>query len=94
MSALILKSKVKKLVSAVVATKKTKTCTEKMFLHPDGRFLSVFDVFMLGIIGYSCFTSAYYICFNMTTDPYLLRIEDVTYILFGLDIIFNFFRSY
>ena len=47
---------------------------------------------MLFVIGYSCFTSAYYLAFAMTKDYYLLRIEDVTYILFGLDIFFNFFR--
>jgi len=65
-----------------------------LFLHPEDQFLSIFDVFMLFIIGYSCFTSAYYLTFHMTTDYYLLRIEDVTYICFGLDILLNFFRVF
>ena len=84
------KAKVKKLA----LKEKQKTFKERLFLHPEGRFLSVWDVFMLIIIGYSCFTSAYYIGFHMTENYYLLRIEDVTYVLFGLDILFNFFRMY
>lgn len=63
-------------------------------LHSEDSFLGTWDVFMLGIIGYSCFTSAYYLTFKMTVDFYLLRIEDVTYVIFGLDIFFNFFRIY
>jgi hypothetical protein len=47
---------------------------------------------MLVIIAYSCFTTAYYFAFRMTTDPVLLYIEYITYICFGFDIIFNFFR--
>jgi hypothetical protein len=49
---------------------------------------------MLFVIGYSCFTSAYFLTFKMTTDYWLLRIEDATYCLFGLDLFFNFFRLY
>jgi hypothetical protein len=63
-------------------------------LHPEENFLSVWDVFMLGIIGYSCFTSAFFLGYHMTKDYVLLRIEDATYICFALDIVFNFFRIY
>lgn len=65
---------------------------EKLFLHPEEGFLSVWDVTMLAIIGYSCFTSAYYLGYKMTTNYYLLRVEDVTYCFFALDICFNFVR--
>jgi hypothetical protein len=49
---------------------------------------------MQGVIIYSSFTSAYYLCFAMTTNLVLYNIEIVTYILFAFDIIFNFFRMY
>lgn len=71
-----------------------KSFKEKLFLDSEESFLGTWDVFMLGIIGYSCFTSAYYLAFAMTKDFYLLRIEDATYAIFGLDIFFNFFRIY
>ena len=70
------------------------TCKDKMFLHPDGSFLGVFDIILLFIIGYSCITSAYYITFHMTENYILLRIEDITYIAFACDIILNFLRVF
>ena len=44
-----------------------RTCTGKLFLHPEEQFLSIWDVAMLFVIGYSCFTSAYYLAFKMTS---------------------------
>jgi len=40
-----------------------RSCTDKLFLNPEDTFLSIWDVFMLGVIGYSCFTSAYYLAY-------------------------------
>ena len=73
---------------------KNKKCFDKMYLHPEDQFLSIFDIVMLIIIGYSCFTSAYYLTFHMTTSPALLYVEDITYICFGIDITLNFFRVF
>lgn len=49
---------------------------------------------MLIVVAYSCFLSAYYASFQMTTNKYLLAIEWITTVSFALDIIFNCMRIY
>ena len=41
-----------------------KSWKDYFFLDPEKRFLNIFDTYMLLVIAYSCFTSAYYVAFS------------------------------
>ena len=70
-------------------TKKKKRFKDNFFMDPQGTFLSNFDTFMLIVIAYSCFTSAYYVAFEFPTDPILLGLEHCVFVFFTLEIIFK-----
>ena len=70
-------------------TKKKKKFKDNFFMDPQGTFLSNFDTFMLIVIAYSCFTSAYYVAFEFPTDPILLGLEHCVFGFFTLEIIFK-----
>jgi len=70
-----------------------KKCKDYFFLSPKDRFLSTWDTFMLLIISYACFSSAYYVAFDFPRDNLLLfNLEHVVFAFFSMDIIFNFMR--
>ena len=74
--------------------KKSSSFKDQLFLKPEGRILNTFDTYMLFIIGYSCFTSAYYVAFSAPTkdDRVLMWLEHLVFASYTLDIIFNFVR--
>lgn len=47
---------------------------------------------MLLVIGYSCFTSAYYVAFTSPKTGFLITLEHIVFVSYTLDIIFNFMR--
>ena len=49
-------------------TKEKKKFKDYFWLDPKGRFLSTFDTFMLIIVAYSCFASAYFTAFDFPKD--------------------------
>jgi len=74
-------------------TKEKKKFKDYFWLDPKGRFLSTFDTFMLIIVAYSCFASAYFTAFDFPKDsPLLWNLEHVVFVSFTLDIIFTFIR--
>lgn len=44
---------------------------------------------MLLVIGYSCFTSAYYVAFSFPSEPLLLYLEHCVLVFFSTEIIFK-----
>jgi len=54
--------------------------------------VNIFDTYMLLVIGYSCFTSAYYVAFSSPTDGILITLEHIVFVSYTIDIIFNFMR--
>lgn len=75
-----------------VARKKDKRCKDYFFLEPTGRILSTYDTFMLSVITYSCFTSAYYCTFEFPTNESLVMIENLILIFFSIEIILKCMR--
>ena len=54
--------------------------------------INLFDTYMLLVIGYSCFTSAYYVAFSFPNTELLLNLEHIVFGSYTLDIILNFMR--
>ena len=69
-----------------------KNWKEYFFLDPEKRFLNIFDTYMLLVIAYSCFTSAYYVAFSFPETDQLLILEHIVFGSYTLDILFNFLR--
>jgi hypothetical protein len=61
-------------------------------MDSNGKFLQIWDTFMLIVIAYSCFTSAYFISFSFADGPELNLLEHVVFVSYTLDIMFNFMR--
>ena len=73
--------------------KEKKKCKDYFWVDPKDRFLSTFDTFMLLIVAYSCFSSAYFTAFDFPANNELVyQLENVVFSFFLLDIIFNFMR--
>jgi len=60
----------------------------------DSRWKSYFDIIILFMVGYSCFTSIYYVAFSMPTDQANTIITWVVEGFFYADLAFNFICEY
>lgn len=66
---------------------------DRLFIESNSKFIQLFDTYMLLVIAYSCFTSAYYIAFSFPDGvPGFLELEHVVFGSYTLDIVFNFMR--
>ena len=54
----------------------------------------MFDTGILIIIGYSCFTTVFYVSFGSPIPPTMKFIDNCVTIAFALDLIFNFLQEY
>ncbi len=54
----------------------------------------MFDTFVLIVIGYSIFTTLYYVSFSPEKDEYLIIIDDIVLYVFITDFTLNFFVEY
>jgi CRP-like cAMP-binding protein len=57
-------------------------------------YKSVWDIYILLLICYSCITSAYYVAFDQPTNVGLIIWENIVEICFCIDIILRFFHQY
>jgi hypothetical protein len=48
---------------------KNKTCADSLIISENDKYKATFDVFMLLFVGYSCFTSVYYVSFGVPNNP-------------------------
>jgi hypothetical protein len=56
--------------------------------------LVIWDSFMLGIILYSCVTSAYFLAFDIPEMLWIELLDILTTIFFAIDIVVNLNRQY
>lgn len=54
----------------------------------------MFDTSILLVIGYSCFTTVFYVSFQQTQQPIMKIIDMLVTITFFCDFVFNFFQEY
>lgn len=40
-------------------------CKSKLIIRQNSQWKAIFDVWMLGLVGYSCFTTIFYVAFGM-----------------------------
>ena len=70
--------------------KKKKSCKENMIISLESRWKRFFDIFILILVGYSCFTSVYYVAFSTPTYDYYLLLHYSVETFFYLDLVLNF----
>lgn len=68
-----------------------------IIIHPDNKMKSLFDVFILFLVAYSCISNMLFVSFrdknHVQTDSELLTYWVVEY-FFYLDFILNFFQGF
>jgi hypothetical protein len=66
---------------------------DHFFIHPSNQFLQAFENYMLFVIAYSCFTSAYYVAFSFPKDVVFFELmEHLVFASYASDIIINFMK--
>lgn len=63
-----------------------------LFIDPTNKFLQFYDTYMLLVIAFSCFSSAYYCAFDFPTEQGLLILEHFVFASFTFEIIFKCMR--
>ena len=73
--------------------RKSGSWKENLFFSQTDKSIHVFDTYMLLVIAYSCFTSAYYVAFDAPKDGSVLWwLENLVFASYSIDIIINFMR--
>ena len=67
------------------------TFKERIIISSDSKVKSVFDVFILLLVGYSCATNIYYVAFGTPTSPITLTVNHIIEAFFYMDFFLNFF---
>lgn len=72
---------------------KTKKCADHFFLDPQDKLLSTYDTYMVVVIAFSCFSSAYYAAFDFPYESIeMLILEHIVFASFTLEIILKCMR--
>ena len=74
--------------------RKKKTCKESLVISHESKWKSYFDVVILFMVGYSCFTSIYYLAFSMPTSSTYFVWYYTVECFFYSDLILNFFQEF
>ena len=72
--------------------RRLKRWRDYFFFHNRNKFIEVFDTYILLVITYSCFASAYYCAFEFPTRPILMIFEHIVFASFVMDILFKCMR--
>lgn len=73
---------------------KKKSFREYLIISADSKWKSFFDIWILFLVGYSCFTSMYYVAFSTPTDFYHILWDKFVEYNFYADVVLNFFSAY
>ena len=65
-----------------------------MLISADSKWKSFFDIWILFLVGYSCFSSLFYVAFTTPSDPIHKGWDFFVEINFYADIVLNFFSEY
>lgn len=71
---------------------RTRNWKDYFFIEPTHKLLQFYDTYMLLVIAFSCFSSAYYCAFDFPTAQGLLILEHFVFASFTLEIIFKCMR--
>jgi len=64
---------------------------EKLIISSEAKWKSFFDIWILLLVGYSCFTSIYYVAFSAPTTTIHYIWHYTVEAFFWTDLLFNFF---
>jgi hypothetical protein len=67
---------------------------DKIIIGSDSAWKSYFDVFILVMVGYSCFTTLFYVAFQSPNNRLHLVWDQAVEIFFYTDFCFNFLQEY
>ena len=65
-----------------------------MIISLGNKYKSFFDVWILILVGYSCFSSLFYVAFTRPTNPYHKSFDFIVECHFYMDFILSFFTEY
>ena len=71
-----------------------KSFREYLIIPADSKWKSFFDIWILFLVGYSCFTSMYYVAFQTPTDLKHIMWDEFVEYNFYADVFLNFFSAY
>ena len=63
---------------------------ERLIIDLDAGWKAIFDTSILLVIGYSCFTTVFYVSFDSKISPTMKFIDNCVTLAFAMDFIFNF----
>lgn len=67
---------------------------QRIIIDMDSSWKSIFDVVILVLVGYSCFTTLYYVAFGVPTNKWHIAWDLLVEYMFYLDFIFSFLQEY
>lgn len=67
---------------------------ERIIIRADASWKSVFDVFILFLVGYSCITSLFYVAFDGPSHILHRAFDWIVEVFFYLDLLLNFITEY
>ena len=67
---------------------------DKIIISSDSAWKSYFDVIILFLVGYSCFTTLFYVAFQQPVNRLHLAWDQAVEIFFYTDFFFNFLQEY
>lgn len=71
-----------------------KTLSDRLIINENSKWKTVFDIFMLFLVAYSCFTSVFYVAFDSPKNIPQIVFDWIVEGFFICDLVFNFFQEY
>ena len=71
-----------------------KSLLEKMIIRKESTWKSIFDIFILFCVGYSCITAIYNVAFSPKLNNFFQAANIMIELFFWIDIVLNFFHAY
>lgn len=71
-----------------------KSCSERMLISSESKWKSIFDIWILLLVGYSCIFNIFVVAFDVDQPLLLELFNDAVEILFVVDFFLNFFTSF
>tara|TARA_B110000285_G_scaffold126379_1_gene142525 strand:- start:891 stop:1169 length:279 start_codon:yes stop_codon:yes gene_type:complete len=71
-----------------------KTFAERIVISSENDAKGAFDVLILFFVGYSCFTTLYYVAFGLPTDKYHLLWDSFVEYMFYTDFLLQFITDF
>lgn len=76
------------------ANQQRKSLSDRLIINENSRWKTIFDIMMLFLVAYSCFTSVFYVAFDSPKNTPQITFDWMVEGFFFTDLIFNFFQEY